>query len=61
MHICIVFQAQSIVVPNAYKKRTDTSRYSLPGSDENFANLCTEKLKSTIVDNKYIKYPMQAL
>ena len=34
---------------------------TLPGLAENFANLCTAKLKSTLVDNKQIKYPMQAL
>ena len=31
---------------------TNTSKCNLPGFAENFANLCTAKLKSTILDNK---------
>ena len=31
---------------------TKPSKYTLPGFDDNFANLCTAKLKSNIVDNK---------
>ena len=34
---------------------------TLTGFAENFANLCTEKLKSTHVDNEFIKDIMQAL
>ena len=43
------------------KKITDPSKYTLPGFDENFANLCTLKLKYTHVDNKSINDPIQAL
>ena len=42
-------------------KRTNPSKCTLPGLVDNFANLCTAKLKSNLVDNKYIKDPMQAL
>ena len=31
-------------------KCTNPSKCTLPGLDENFSNLCTEKLKSTLVD-----------
>ena len=34
------------------KKCTNHSKHNLPRFDENFANLCTAKLKSTLVDNK---------
>ena len=27
-------------------------KYTLPGFDKNFSNLCTAKLKFTVVDNK---------
>ena len=33
-------------------KCTNPSEYTLPGFDEIFANLCNEKLKYNIVDNK---------
>ena len=38
-------------------KYTNPSNFTLSGFDENFANLCTEKLKYTLVDNKYIDDP----
>ena len=33
-------------------KNTNPSKVNLPSFDENFVNLCTEKLKSTLVDKK---------
>ena len=33
-------------------KCTKPSTCTLPGFDENFYNLCNEKLKSNLVDNK---------
>ena len=33
-------------------KCTKSSKYTLPGFDETFANLCTAKLKPTLVYNK---------
>ena len=33
-------------------KCTNPSEFTLPGFDKNFDNLCTEKLKYTIVDKK---------
>ena len=41
-------------------KVTNSSKFTLPGFYENFANLCTAKLKSTLVYNKYINDPIQA-
>ena len=37
------------------------SKYTLTWFDENFANLCNAKLKSTLVDNKEINNPIQSL
>ena len=37
---------------------TNLSKCTLTGFSEKFANLFTEKLKSTLVDNKYINEPM---
>ena len=38
-------------------KYTKPSRCTLPGFDENFANLCTAKHKSTLVDKKKNELP----
>ena len=40
---------------------TNPSKCTLPGFSEIFANLCTAKLKSTLVDNKQINELIQAL
>ena len=40
---------------------TNPSKFTLPGFDGNFANLCTAKLKLTLIDNTEINEPMQAL
>ena len=42
-------------------KCTNTSKCTLPGFDENFSNLCTSKLKYTLVDKKQINDTIQAL
>ena len=40
---------------------TNTSKFTVTGFDENFANYCTAKLKYTLVDNKSTNEPIQAL
>ena len=48
----------SLIYINKY---TNPSKFTLPGFSENFANLCTAKLKSTLVENRQINNPMQAM
>ena len=61
IQISVVFQAQIFIVPNVSQQMYQFLKFTLPGLAEHFANLCTAKLKYTLVDNKYIKDPMQAL
>ena len=42
-------------------KYANISNCNLPGFDENSADLCNAKLKSTFVDNKQINDLIQAL
>ena len=42
-------------------KCNNTSKFTLPVFDENFANLYSAKFKYTFVYNKEINYPIQAL
>ena len=51
----------SFAVHKLAKFSDNPGKVHFEGLAENFANLCTTKLKSTLVDNKYIKDPMQAL
>ena len=51
----------SFAVHKLAKFSANPGKVHFEGLAENFANLCTAKLKSTLVDNKYIKDPMQAL
>ena len=48
----IFTKANSSTSDEKVEKLTNNSKCTLPGFDENFANLCTEKLKPTLVDNK---------
>ena len=48
--ILVYYFNTSLSLPLMYLNRcTNTSKCNLPGFDENFANLCTEKLKSALV------------
>ena len=54
--ICIVFQAQSLIVPNVSKKCTNPSKCTLSVFSENVSNLCNEKLNSTLVDKSGLEF-----
>ena len=52
IHIHMMLQAQSIIFPSVSQYMYQSFNCTLPGFDVNFDNLCTAKLKSTLVDNK---------
>ena len=48
-HSSIILQAQSLIYLISIKSFTNPSKCTSPEYDENFSNLCTAKLKYTIV------------
>ena len=51
-HIRIIIQAKIIIVTNLPQQIEQSLKCTLPGFDENFANLCAVKLKYTLADNR---------